>query len=59
MLIPVIPSLFMNMEYFRIMLEFTTNAKDFPNKKATAIVADGGMKDHSDIIKSLALFLSS
>ena len=29
--------------------------KENPNKKAPAIVADGGMKDHSDIIKSLAL----
>lgn len=29
--------------------------KENPDKKAPAIVADGGMKDHSDIIKSLAL----
>jgi len=29
--------------------------KENPTKKAPAIVADGGMKDHSDIIKSLAL----
>lgn len=28
---------------------------DNPNKKAPAIVADGGMKDYSDIVKSLAL----
>ena len=29
--------------------------KDNPDSKAPAIVADGGMKDHSDIIKALAL----
>ena len=29
--------------------------KENPDKKAPAIIADGGMKDHSDIIKSLAL----
>ena len=29
--------------------------KENPDKKTPAIVADGGMKDHSDIIKSLAL----
>ena len=29
--------------------------KDYPDSKAPAIVADGGMKDHSDIIKALAL----
>jgi IMP dehydrogenase/GMP reductase len=29
--------------------------KDFPDKKAPAIVADGGMKDYVDIIKALAL----
>lgn len=29
--------------------------KDYPNIKAPAIVADGGMKDYSDIIKALAL----
>jgi hypothetical protein len=29
--------------------------KENPDKKAPAIVADGGMKDYSDIIKSLAL----
>jgi len=29
--------------------------KDYPNKKAPAIVADGGMKDYVDIIKSLGL----
>lgn len=29
--------------------------KDNPLKKTPAIVADGGMKDHSDIIKALAL----
>lgn len=29
--------------------------KENPDNKAPAIVADGGMKDHSDIIKSLAL----
>lgn len=29
--------------------------KENPDKKVPAIVADGGMKDHSDIIKALAL----
>jgi len=29
--------------------------KENPDKKAPAIVADGGMKDYSDIVKSLAL----
>jgi hypothetical protein len=42
-------------EIFQEKLSYIYDHRDDKNIKAPAIVADGGMKDHSDIIKALAL----
>lgn len=42
-------------EIFQEKLSYIYDNRENKNLKAPAIVADGGMKDHSDIIKALAL----